>query len=183
MNRGRKSQSPLQRLINESLCIPWVPPIPMDQVIECFWARVDTSGGEEACWRWTGPPMTQGYGQLMVQGRHWTTHTFAYHVTNFGVEVGLQIDHVCHNDVIDCLGGSSCPHRLCCNPRHLEAVAPAVNQKRAAEPRGRLKDHCPRGHLKEGILTHQTGPRAGQQRRYCLVCYRENVDRIKAART
>ena len=64
-----------------------------DRAPERFWAKVDTSGGPDACWPWTGAT-ADGYGRLRVNGTNTRAHHFAL------------VRHICHN-------------RLCCNPYHL----------------------------------------------------------------
>ena len=111
-----------------------------------FWQRVDQRGPDE-CWPWTGR-MTKGYGRASWLGRDTGAHRIAYILTSGSDPGELHVDHLCHNRDAECAGGKTCPHRLCCNPAHLEAVTDAVNALRgkgitAAKAAQR---ECIRGH-------------------------------------
>jgi hypothetical protein len=165
---------------------------------ERFWARVDQSGGPDACWPWLGYIRNTGYGQ--VSGWHYypdrsytviQTHRAAYILTYGSVPDSLMLDHTCHTKACDL--ASDCPHRACCNPRHLEPVTPTINThrsraslhvRRAQAARAqqlRALTHCKRGHpLTEGNIRYtQKGTRD------CLTCkkirYREERQRLKSA--
>lgn len=94
----------------------WIPfsevTIPMAQR---FWAKVDGSGGDDACWPWTGAKRGKGYGTFHPTRRtSCSAHRVAYELTTGDYLDGTtQIDHICFN-------------KACCNPRHLR---PATNKQ------------------------------------------------------
>ncbi len=90
-----------------------------------FWARVDSSGGPDACWPWTGAVGSAGYGSVKVDGRTKGAHRVAYELARGAIPRTLVLMHTC--DV-----------RLCCNPAHLE---PGTTQQNALD---RAEKH--RGH-------------------------------------
>jgi hypothetical protein len=72
-----------------------------------FWAKVDRSGGLDACWPWMGSRTEEGYGQFWDGQRiehaarvAWRLHT--------GKEVPSD-KHALHH----------CDNPPCCNPAHL----------------------------------------------------------------
>lgn len=71
-----------------------------------FWAKVDASGGSDACWPWTGSKKEKGYGQVSRNNRQQRVHRVAYEFHNGPIPAGL---FVCH----------SCDNPPCCNPKHL----------------------------------------------------------------
>lgn len=114
-------------------------------------------GFTDDCQVWTGGQIPQGYGRLYVRipgvkrkGKVVLTHRLAYELAHGdGSAEGLTIDHLCRV-------------RLCCNPKHLEAVSHAVNVARA----GAVIEACPQGHPYDEANTYWTP--SGYRR--CLQC-------------
>jgi hypothetical protein len=71
-----------------------------------FWAKVDRSLGEKACWIWMGAITSHGYGCVNWHGRVMGAHKLAYQLSKGAVPPGLEIMHACDS-------------RPCCNPAHL----------------------------------------------------------------
>lgn len=87
--------------------------------------------GPDECWPWTGyREKKTGYGYISSDGRPRLAHRIVYEAFNGPIPEGLHIDHTCHNRSTDCAGGSTCRHRRCVNPAHLEAVTNAENVRR-----------------------------------------------------
>ena len=96
----------------------------MGRVETRFWAKVDRSGGDEACWPWIGARNPDGYGHLRGAGR-----------------VMRQATHV----VLEIAGRPllpgqialhSCDNPPCANPRHLRGGTQAENLSEMSD-RGR----------------------------------------------
>lgn len=73
---------------------------------QAFWARVDQSGGHDACWPWTGSLDRKGYGRPYAKDWPRRTHRVAWMLTNGPIPEGMSICHHCDNPP-------------CCNPAHL----------------------------------------------------------------
>lgn len=78
-----------------------------------FWAKVDRSGGPDACWPWKNKPNNQGYGIFTFMQNGKTFHMCASRYALM-TRLGPLPDRIfaCHN----CPGGDN---SLCCNPDHL----------------------------------------------------------------
>jgi hypothetical protein len=86
-----------------------------------FYPKIDRSGGEDACWRWTGRVDADGYGLCGPAGSHWRSHRLAWELANgTTVPAGLLIRHLCPG------GGNP----WCCNPKHL---TPGTVKENAAD--------------------------------------------------
>lgn len=110
-------------------------------------SRIDIRGPDE-CWPWRGSKMTAGYGRIKVRGRAFRAHRLSYALSGAPLAADAHLDHLCHNRDLSCAGGNGCPHRACCNPRHLEPVTPRVNTLRGRGPAAEnlRKSHCLKGH-------------------------------------
>ena len=118
------------------------------------------------CWNLpsgVGGPHGNGYDKLTVSGVKWYAHRLAYTLFTGPIPDGTEIDHQCHNQDSECLGGDTCLHRKCVNPAHLEAVPHRVNALRGKSPTAdnARRTHCPAGH--EYIVSERG-------RRYCPPC-------------
>jgi hypothetical protein len=73
-----------------------------------FWARIDRSGGPDACWPWTWTRHNQGYGVVCWRAvRSVTAHHIAYELAaRKSIPDGWLVFHKCGTPE-------------CCNPRHL----------------------------------------------------------------
>lgn len=94
--------------------------------IDAFWARVDKSGGDDACWLWRGTIGDAGYGIYHLDGQH-LAHRIAYILTHGPLEPDMKVRH-----------GDRCP-RHCVNPGHFRVGSQAENmadKRRAGRARG-----------------------------------------------
>lgn len=132
------------------------------------------------CWLWTGEVHANGYGYTRAGAFRSTAHRFSHLIHIGPIPDGYVVDHVCHNES-DCLGGSSCLHRRCVNPAHIEATTQRTNLGRSARTLNAVnaaKTECARGHPFEGdnVAIAVTGQRV------CRVCSRGNTRRSRAKR-
>lgn len=95
--------------------------------IKCYWERIDKNGpvpqgehytGMSACWQWTRPPSTSGYGKMRIGKWHIAPHRIAYMLLFGDVPTGMVVAHRCDN-------------KLCCNPEHLQICTPGDNTRDA----------------------------------------------------
>lgn len=140
---------------------------------EVFWPRVDRSAGPDRCWPWIGSIDQNGYGRCSCPWRRGTSgaHRVAFfYATGRVVEPPLQLDHACHPGDGSC-PASTCPHRRCVNPAHLEAVTPRENTLRGDTPASRFaaRTHCDKGHP----LTGSNLAIRGDGTRKCRACHAE----------
>lgn len=75
-------------------------------IVTRFWALIDRSGGDDACWPWTGYS-EDGYGKFFYQGGMRVAPRLALSFWSGELpSPGLETCHSCNNPP-------------CCNPRHL----------------------------------------------------------------
>jgi hypothetical protein len=92
-------------------------------VAERFWAKVDMSGGPDACWPYTGAATKDGYGVFRVDSNGTVyAHRFAYANQVGPIPEGMDICHDAH--------GKLCTTRRCCNWTHL---APGTHPENARQ--------------------------------------------------
>lgn len=139
-----------------------------------FWSKVD-KGAPDECWRWRDPDPRDGYGKFWTETKHWRAHRFAYEQLVGPIPDGMTLDHTCH-DITTCAGGSSCPHRACVNPAHLEPVTDTENLRRGLSPFviNARKTHCIRGHEFTPENTYTT-PSGTRHCRACVQLYRQGL--------
>lgn len=140
-------------------------PPPTSVLLQRFSLKIAEPNSEQ-CLLWTDSPTRDGYGAFRVAGRMYQAHRLTY-FWSYGTDPGeLVVDHICHNRS-DCKGGTTCPHRLCMNPLHLEAITEAANILRGRAPSAQhaKATHCPKGHPYDEANTL-----VYDGRRNCKVC-------------
>lgn len=133
----------------------------------------------EGCWPWTGFIYPSGYGQYGARrpGREVLAHRLVYQESVGSIPTGMVLDHICHNEALDCSGGDTCLHRRCVNPDHLEPITQSEHALRGVRRPGygKLKTHCRWGHELSPDNTHLEADgyracrecrRIGERRRY-----------------
>lgn len=128
------------------------------------------SGGADSCWPFTGARKPTGYGNFYFQGRVIGAHVAAFLLFIGDVPPDKEVDHVCH-DPLTCLGGHTCPHRPCGNPRHLAAATHRENDMRSAlgvSAVNAAKTHCLAGHEYTSENTYRAP--ASPSERHCRNC-------------
>lgn len=94
---------------------------------ERFWAKVDKSGGPDACWPWTGCRNRQGYGATTLGGKRTGAHRVALALVTGPIPEGRFACHKCDNPP-------------CCNPAHLYAGTPLDNARDSSRRGRRLRN-------------------------------------------
>ena len=147
--------------------------------LERFLKHAVRSNPDE-CWPWTASLNAEGYGRLPVKDVCVSAHRFAYLTFVGPIPDGMHLDHLCHTQAGDsCPGGPKCPHRRCCNPKHLEPVLVKENLLRGngTVGLGARRDTCSRGHDLTGDNLYVTPSGA----RRCRACHREDAAARRAA--
>lgn len=130
------------------------------------------------CWTWTGKVARDGYGRFFTQSRWQMAHRAAHELFLGPIPDGFEVDHLCHNADPKCPGGRTCPHRLCVNPQHLEAVTHKANMHRTEYIGAKARQtHCKRGH--EFNEANTARDRRGNRK--CRACDRDKKASARAA--
>jgi hypothetical protein len=140
-----------------------------------FWRKVDRNGPVTVeslgrCWQWLGGSST-GYGKHSPEpGVIEYAHRFAYRLLVGPIPEGLQLDHLCRN-------------QMCVRPEHLEPVTQRTNMLRGVGPAAinAAKTHCPKGHPLSGENVYAHVVRAtGTPGRRCKACNTEAAREYRA---
>lgn len=116
-------------------------------VAERFWAKVDKSRGEAACWIWLATKNPSGHGQFQITTRRCVNaHRVAWELaTGQTLDRDTWLDHRCRN-------------RACVNPRHLRPCNNKQNQENRAGPqrnsRSGVRGVFPKGTRWRAVVTH-----------------------------
>lgn len=142
-----------------------------------FWAKVDKSGGPDACWPWTGYVGPNGYGQFGGHSGTRLVHRIAYEYMVGPIPDGLVLDHLCHTADPSCDAVNECPHRRCCNFRHHEPTTKGQNiaRGRGGDSWGYVPDPIPVKHeqLALPICAKCGRSRPVHRRDLCRPCYKK----------
>jgi hypothetical protein len=139
---------------------------------------------DNGCWRYRGTTAPDGYGRINLGGRVHLVHRLAYAVLVGPLGDGGEVDHACHNDDENCLGGVDCLHRACFRPDHLVVLDHAENVRR-----GRswtihgAKTHCRHGHPYDEVNTRYRRLATGRYGRVCKQCARTWASRCRQRAT
>jgi len=107
------------------------------------------------CRFWVGTILSNGYGQLQVDGQRFLAHRYAYEQLVGPIPEGLQIHHICNQ-------------RACVKIEHLEPVTAKENQRRI-----KRTPLCPKGHNNWVRWKSQEG-------RKCRTCNKSNAKKWRA---
>lgn len=139
-----------------------------------FEAKVDRSGGPDACWPWTGMKDKDGYGRIKIAGKGKLAHRVAWFLST-GKMPPPSI-FILHSPIV-------CHNPSCCNLKHLREGTHSDNMFDAVMDGTQIhtrKTHCPHGHPYDD---ENTRIEAGGSRK-CRACskayYEANADRLRA---
>ena len=136
-----------------------------------FFVKVDVR--PDGCWLWTAHVNASGYGTFGVDGHSQLAHRVSYFLHVGAIPDGKQLDHLCHTADLSCVGGTTCPHRRCVNPAHLEPVALTENIFRSPNTRASInasRTHCPQGHAYDEANTYLMANPGNRMWRACRAC-------------
>lgn len=97
---------------------------PDPTIVARFWAKVDKSGGPDACWLWRGALTHDGYGKFSPSHRAMhRSHRFSFELIAGPIAPTLQVLHLCDERYpVDDIS-----YRACVNPSHMRTGTNAEN--------------------------------------------------------
>jgi hypothetical protein len=120
------------------------------------------------CWLWIAATDRKGYGWVRYKTLGAGAHRHVYTILRGPIPEGLTLDHLCRL-------------RCCVNPDHLEPVTGTENTSRGLSGQyGKLKTHCPSGHLYSPENTSRS-MNGKHWVRYCKMCKRVKRRQRRAA--
>jgi len=138
---------------------------------DSYWGRYEVEADKRfaaswkaqpsGCHQWTRPPRG-GYGSFTYRGKERFAHRWIYEQANGPIPKGLEIDHLCRN-------------QLCVNVEHLEAVTHRENVLRGDNftARKARQTHCIHGHPFDEENTIVRIDAKGRTGRQCRTCKNE----------
>lgn len=127
-----------------------------EEGIETFLTQVDSSGGPDACWPWTGDKYDdKKYGDAGINN----AHRVAFWVEHRRQPQGDVVRHLCNP-----------PNPLCCNPAHLGEGSYKDNHN-DSKAQGRTRG-LPKGKTKR-ILTEEERLKIASDRRRIVIVAKE----------
>jgi hypothetical protein len=139
--------------------------------------RANIVQNESGCWIWQKRVEWNGYTQIRIRGHKYATRRVSYALWNGPIPADMTVDHACHNQDADCIGGKDCLHRRCVNPAHLVLATSAANTHASRNTPSAInsrKTHCSKGHPFDSTNTYVDARGA----RHCQTC---RTDRTRAA--
>ena len=140
-------------------------PKPGKTTRERFMDKITKS--DSGCWIWNGSVADTGYGTFKVSRGKWAhAHRFSYEIHIGPLEDDQHLDHICR--VL-----------RCCNPDHLEPVAPRTNFLRGIHPNALAVrfNRCKRGHdISDAYVIHRSNGRVSRQ---CRMCRKNRENRAR----
>jgi hypothetical protein len=138
----------------------------LERIVERF---VEQPNG---CWHHPSVPTKVGYAQTKFGwpiAKSTLIHRLSWMHFNGDIPEGMVLDHLCH-DPSACEGGTSCEHRRCVNPEHLQLVSASDNSKKTVRVL-KFRSHCKNGHaLENNLYVYANGKRSG-----CATCMNRKV--------
>ncbi len=137
---------------------------------------------DNGCWTLGGKNLRDnGYTFFTLNARRAAGHRLLIEALQESlIPKGMVVDHTCHNKAAyeqTCDGGSSCLHRACFNPAHMEIVTQSENIARGSNGFWNKKT-CPKGHTREAehirYRIHNNRTVA-----YCWTCHKATMAKVK----